>query len=282
MTEFIKKLRAETGAGMMECKKALDLHQGDYEMAKQSILSQVSFKSENDRVASKGLCGIRILDDEAILYEVNAETDFVVKNEHFVNLVSILGDTLIHSDVTNPKSALNVVIGDMTVSQKIALTSGIIREHVELRRFYRVGKSKDHTFGSYIHQGGKVVTLVIIDQKNQSLANDLAMQVAANSPTYRSIDQIDDNTKAYERFMFEKSFGSTDDDTFLKHLKSMTLYGEISIKHPDETIQTLLEKSSTQVVDFFRFELGQGIENKLNCRLDIPCDGSKITVTPIF
>jgi elongation factor Ts len=94
MTEFIKKLRAETGAGMMECKKALDLHQGDYEKAKQSILSQVSFKSENDRVASKGLCGIRILDDEAILYEVNAETDFVVKNEHFVNLVSILGDAV--------------------------------------------------------------------------------------------------------------------------------------------------------------------------------------------
>jgi len=282
MTEFIKKLRAETGAGMMECKKALDLHQGQYEKAKQSILSQVSFKSENDRVASKGLCGIRIFENEAILYEVNAETDFVVKNTHFINLVSILGDRLIHSDVTNPKSALNVAIDDMTVSQKIALTSGMISEHVHLRRFYRVGKSKDHAFGSYIHQGGKVVTLVIIDQKNQSLANDLAMQIAANSPTYLSIDQIDDNSKAYERFMFEKSFGSTDDDTFFKHLKSITLYGEMSIKHPDETIQTLLEKSSTQVVDFFRFELGQGIENKLNCRLDIPCDGSKITVTPIF
>ncbi len=282
MTELIKQLRAETGAGMMECKKALVEHQGNYQEAKKALLNQVEFKSNNQRIASKGLCGIRILRDEAILYEVNAETDFVVKNEHFIQLVKLLGDSLIDTDVTNPKSAQQYTIGEMTVSQRIALTSGIIGEQVSLRRFYRVSKSKHHTFGSYIHQGGKVVTLLILDQDNPSLAQDLAFQVAANSPTYLSLGNIDENTKNYERFMLEKSNGVVDDTSLIKHLKSLTLYDQPSIKHPEYTIEQLLNQNHAHVVDFFRFELGQGIENKLNCRLDIPCDGSKITVTPIF
>jgi elongation factor Ts len=282
MTELIQKLRTETGAGMMACKKALDEHLGDYTLAKEALLKNVEMKSDNGRVASKGLCGIRVHEDEAILYELNAETDFAWKNEHFVMLVKSTGDLLIHSDVTHPKDALKVPYEKMTLGEKISQVSGIIKESIHLRRFYRVIKSSHHAFGTYVHLGGKVVTLVILDQNNETLANDLAMQVAANSPTYLSFDMIDQNTKDYEKFMYEKTHGAVNEHTLTQHLKSLTLTNQSSIKYPEISIQELLNKNHANVLDFFRFELGQGIENKLNCRLDIPCDGSKITVTPIF
>ncbi len=282
MTELIKQLRLETGAGMMDCKKALDLHHGDFMLAKASLLKKVDITSGNERVASKGLCGIRVSENEAILYEINAETDFAWKNEHFLKLVKETGDLLIQSDVTNPKDALNVSLDKMTLGEKITQVSGIIKESLVLRRFYRVVKSSSHAFGTYVHLGGKVVTLVILDQDDQVLANELAMQVAANSPKYLSLEMIDQNTKDYERFMFEKEHGACDEQGFLKHLSNMTFMNEVSIKHPEFTVESLLKIKDAKVLDFFRFELGQGIENKLNCRLDIPCDGTKITVTPIF
>ena len=282
MTELIKKLRAETGAGMMDCKKALELHHGIYEDAKTSLLSQVEKKEGNQRVASKGLCGINILDDEAILYEINAETDFVAKNEHFIKLVHDIGEVLIKSDVTNPKSALKVSLDQQTVEDKIRQISGIIGEHVEFRRFYRVAKMPNHVFGSYIHLGGKVVTLVIIDQNLPELARDVAMQIAANSPTYVSIQSMDENTIHYERFMYEKQHEDYLEADWKKHLLELTLYGQPYVRNAEIKIETLLKEQQANVIDFFRFELGQGIDNKLNCRLDIPCDGSKITVTPIF
>lgn len=282
MTELIKKLRTETGAGMLDCKKALETHDGKYENAKAFLLSQVEKKEGNLRVASKGLCGINIDNDEAILFEVNAETDFVAKNEHFIKLVHDIGDVLIQSDVTNPKTALAVTIGHHTVGDYIRQISGIIGEHVFLRRFYRVAKMPNHAFGSYIHQGGKVVTLIIIDQDKQDLARDLAMQVAANSPSYVSLPLMDVNTIEYERFMYEKAHETVDEASWQKYLLGLTLYGQPFIRYTEKSIESILEEHHVHVIDFFRFELGQGIDNKLNCRLDIPCDGSKITVTPIF
>jgi elongation factor Ts len=282
MNALIKQLRQETGAGMMDCKKALDQHQGNVVLAKEALLKKVETSIGNERVASKGLCGIRVLEHEAILYELNAETDFAWKNEHFVKLVKEVGDVLVQTAVTNPRDALNVSFHGMTLHEKITQVSGIIKESIQLRRFYRVVKSSQHAFGTYVHLGGKVVTLVILDQDNQKLADELAMQVAANSPKYLSLEMIDQHTKDFERFMFEKEYGTGDDQTFLKHLSNMTLLNEVSIKHPEISVDQLLKTHHATVLDFFRFELGQGIENKLNCRLDIPCDGSKITVTPIF
>jgi len=278
----IKRLRDETGAGMLDCKKALESSSGDYENAL-NFLQNLTHKNDgNTRVASKGLCRVVIDQNHAILFEVNAETDFVSKNEHFIKLMEDLGTNLIKSKATNPKDAQLVIIDNISVKQKILQVSSIIKENAQLRRFYRVIKSDEQGFGSYIHQGGKIVTLVILDQKNQEIADTLAMQVAANSPLYLDPKAIDSNTLDYEKMMYEKSHPSSDQNQFENYLNDISLLTQSYIKNPDMKVTDLLEKNHLKVIDFFRFELGQGIDNKLNCKLDVPCDGSPITVMPIY
>lgn len=281
-TNLIKKLREQTNRGVLECKKALALNQNDYDKALAYLNETYEAPKTNDRVASKGLCHVVIKDDEAILFEVNAETDFVAKNEDFLKLVNDLGERLIDSDVSNAKSALKLDIFETNIESYIKKVSATIQEKVNLRRFYRVLKASSQTFGTYIHGGGRVVTLVILNQQNEKLARDLALQIAATSPSYLDLSYIDIDTMNYEKFMFEKKHGQFDEKAFHQYLESITLNTQPFIYEDDKTVETILYEHHVQIIDFFRFELGQGIEDKLNCRLDIPCDGSKITVTPIY
>jgi len=281
-TKLLKKLREETGAGMLECKNALEKSNDHYEDALKILSETVQKKESNLRVASKGLTNIVILGDEAILYEVNAETDFVAKNEYFIKLIKEIGTHLVTSKVNNVKDALKSMMDGITVEEKIQRTSAIIKENAYLRRFYRVKKTVNQGFGSYVHLGGKISTLVILCDDQKEIANALAMQVAANTPLYIQPDAIDKDTLNYEKFMYEKTNGKFDEQGFKNHLNEICLLTEPYIKNPSITVGELLKEKELDVIDFFRFELGQGIENKLNCRLDVPCDGSDITVMPIY
>ena len=276
--ELIKKLREETGAGMLECKKAIEESNYDYEKALVFLYNKENKKVESNRVASKGLCHIVMKENEAILFEVNAETDFVSKNSYFIKLIHDLGDILIHSKANYPKQALEVTYGKQTVLDMISYTSHIIKENAYLRRFFRVKKDYSQAFGSYVHQGGKVVTLVILNIDDEILAKDLAMQVAANTPIYLSLDLIDEQTKAYEIMMLEKNHQVSSEEALKKHLSQITLYEQSFIKDPNQTVKDVLKHKNADVIDFFRFELGQGIEDKLNCKLTLPCDGSIIEI----
>lgn len=280
--DLIKKLREETKAGILECKKALSDANNDYDQALEILKNSFLSHDGNKRVASKGLCNVYIEGNEAILYEINAETDFVAKNPSFIDLVQKLAKPMIESDATNPVDAKKIKIQGVTIDEMIKQTSSIIKENAYLRRFYRVLKDDSYGFGSYIHLGGKVVTLVILTKDLKDLARDLAMQVAANAPSYLDTKYIDIDTMNYERFMYEKDHQSFDENLFHKHLEEISLTSQDFIKNPGQKVYELLEYHDVEIVDFFRFELGQGIDSKLSCRLDIPCDGSKITVTPIY
>jgi elongation factor Ts len=280
--ELIKKLREVTNSGMLECKKALIEANNDFDQAVIILSKNVINQSNNKRVASKGLTSVVILDNEAILFEVNALTDFVHKNEHFVKLISDLGQLFIHSHANNKIEANKLIIDQVTVEEKIKHVSNMIKEEATLRRYYRISKTNKETFGSYIHQGGRLSTLVIIDINDQQLANNLAMQVAANEPKYISYDLLDIDTINYEKFMFEKDLGYFDENEFVNRLKKLCLLTQNYIKDDNIMIFDLLKEKNASLIDFFRFELGQGIEDKLNCKLDIPCDGSKITVKPVY
>jgi elongation factor Ts len=280
--ELIKKLRELTNSGMLECKNALIEANHDFDQAV-ILLSKNKIEDTNKkRVAAKGLTSIVIKQNEAILFEINALTDFVAKNEHFIKLVKDLGHIFIKSTVNNKNDALKLIIDEVTVLDKIKNVSNIIKEEANLRRFYRILKSDQESFGSYIHQGGRVSTLVIINIKDEKLANDLAMQVAANEPKYISLDQIDLDTMNYEKFMFEKKSGYYDESEFMTFMQQNCLLSQKYIKNDLLSVNELLKEKNAMVIDFFRFELGQGIEDKLNCKLDIPCDGSKITVKPVI
>lgn len=279
---MIKKLREETKAGMMECKKALEEAHGNYEEALKNLTSMLSKHEGNKRVASKGLCYIESKDNQAIVFEINAETDFAAKNETFKKLLQLLGKNLIDTKASYPKEALKQIIDTRTVEDLINQASGIMKENLILRRFYRIIKKDEQSFGSYVHQDGKIISLVILNGKNDEIARDLSMQIAANQPVYLSLSSIDEQTLNYEKFMYEKEHQIFDQKLFDEHIKNITLYEQSFIKKPDIKIKDLLSKNKLEMIDFFRFEIGQGIEDKLNCKLDIPCDGSKITVTPIY
>lgn len=280
--KLLKKLREQTGAGMLECKEALNQYDDNYEAALKHILDHTKKKDANTRVASKGMCHVVIKENEAILFEVNAETDFVTKNEHFTHMVEMIGERLIDSDVTNAKTALKETIDGKTIEEIIERTSGIISEQAQLRRFYRVKKDDAQSFGTYTHMYGKLVTLVILNKKEIEIANQLAMQVAAMNAEYLDLEYIDEDTLNFEKFMYEKQNGSFNANDFNLMLSNKTLLSQPWIKDQHLTVNDFIAKHGIKIIDFFKFELGQGIDNKLNCRLDIPCDGTKITVTPVY
>lgn len=280
--KLLKKLREQTGAGMLECKVALEKFGDNFDQALAHIKSQVKQETPTQRVASKGMCRLEIKGDQAILFEVNAETDFVTKNNHFLSLVDTLALHLIDTDVVNANSALKVKIDGQTVEELIKQKSAIISENAYLRRLYRVKKHEGQGFGSYTHMQGKVASLVVINQINDVVANEIAMQITAASAQYLSLENIDQDTINYEKFMYEKEHGNYDEIKFTNWLKEKSLLSQNYIKDPSITVEKYLKIHDIKIIDFFRFELGQGIDNKLNCRLDIDCDNSKITVTPVY
>ncbi|MFA6800970.1 MAG: translation elongation factor Ts [Acholeplasmataceae bacterium] len=281
--KLLKQLRNETGASFLLCKQALESSNDQYEAAIKYINQHQIKEKGNDRVASKGIVVVENNDLDAILFEINGETDFLVKNPYFINAVNQIKDVLLNSDVINAKTALDVKINeDKTVGSLLQSTAGLTKENIALRRFYRVRKALGQTFGTYTHNIGKIVSLVIINEKNQELADQLAMQVVANQAQYLSYDSIDQDTINYEKFMYEKNHGTFDQLGFDIYMESISLLNQKFYKNPKITVSKLLETNNIHIIDFYKFELGQGIDNKLNCRLDIPCDGSKITVMPVY
>ena len=276
----IKQLREETGLGMLEVKEALSKANDDLEKAKIFLKALNKDSKSTQRVASKGTTHLVINDDQAIVFEVNAETDFVTKNDHFIAMVTTMGNALISSKAITVKDALKILIENETIEQLIQRTSNLIKENAYLRRFHRIQKQPYQGFGSYVHQQGKLSILVILDHPDPTLGKDLAMHIASHAPQYLSLESIDKETMDYERFMYEKNRGPISDEDFMNHLKQICLSEQPFIKNPNVHIKDLIKDNP--VIDFYRFELGQGIENKLNCRLDIPCDGSNISVTPIY
>jgi elongation factor Ts len=275
----IKALREETGLGMLEVKKALSEANDDLDKAREILSSQTIKKADTTRVASKGLTRVATKGNEAILFEVNAETDFVAKHKDFIQLLDDIADVLMNSKAITVKDANNVMMGDITVEQQIQKVSNIIKENAFLRRFHRIKKQDHQVFQTYMHQQGKVSVLVILNEANV-LGKDLALQITSHAPKYLSYDLLDQETIDYERFMYEKEHGTLSDEDFIKHLRTQCLYDQPFIKDDQMCVKDVMK--DLKVIDFYRFELGQGIENKLNCRLDVPCDGSKITVTPIY
>lgn len=278
--KLIKLLRETTGAGMLECKKALEITQDNLEEAIKYLESHMKHESTNQRVASKGSTRVITHLDEAILFEVNAETDFAAKNPFFLDIMDKLSEVFIANPIKNVKEALAFMMDGKRVEDHIQYVSGQMKEHLYLRRFHRIKKQPNQGFGTYIHGQGKLSVLVILNKPNESLGKQIAMAIAASSPTYISLDRLDQDTLNYEKFLFEKDpqgFKSFDD-----FLSQKMLLNLLSISNPNQTIGQLLNEVNLNVIDFYRFELGQGIEDKLNCRLDVPCDGSTITVTPVY
>ena len=182
----VKELREKTGAGMLDCKKALEANNGDINASidwlREKGISKAAKKA--DRIAAEGIAAILTRDNKAVIIEVNAETDFVAKNEKFTGMVSEILETIMNSDATTLEEAMKLETSEGTVEDLIVARTATIGEKLSFRRVEVVTKKDSESFGDYIHMGGKIAVLTVVDNASSEVAKDVAMHAAAMKPAY--------------------------------------------------------------------------------------------------
>ena len=272
----VKKLRALTNAGMMDCKKALIESQGDFQKAilvlKESGQSKADSKS--GRVAAHGIVSIEIEESKrlALVLEVNCETDFAAKDNQFVKFSNQISNLLVNKKIENIVQLLDCSIsGFERVEDFRKSVVAKLGENITIRRFARI--FYQGTLGSYIH-GNKIAALVDLDIDDKNLSKDLAMHVAASKPQYIAQTDIPKEIIAEEsRILRSQAEQERKPKEIIekivtgklnKHLNEITLLGQEYIKDSDLNISQLLKKSNATVNLFVRYEVGEGIEQKDN------------------
>lgn len=280
--QLVKELRDRTMAGMMDCKKALEACDCDMEKAIVWLREKGIAKAEKkaSRVAAEGLCSYEINGNECVVFELNSETDFVAKNEKFLNLLSKVGQILIASNATDTESALAIDVNGKNLATVILEESSVIGEKVSLRRVQRIVKEDSQTFGAYKHMGGKIVVVTILENADETVAKDIAMHVAANQPTYVCQDDISAETLANEKQIIltealnenAKAAKPKPENIIennivpgrlAKYLKEICLVDQPFVKNPDETVSVYLSHTKSTVKSFIRLVVGEGIEKEV-------------------
>lgn len=272
--QLVKELRDKTGAGMLDCKKALEATEGDVAAAVDYLREKGIAKAAKkaDRIAAEGLCNVVISRNEAIVFELNSETDFVSKNDQFLSLLDQVGEALINSKVTNTEEALALATNGKTIEVLLKEATATIGENITLRRVSRVVKNDTQGFGSYKHMGGRIVALVVLDQKDDDTAKDISMHVAAQKPQYLDRNQVDAETLEHERHVLTQQALAEGKPANIvekmivgrlnKFLKEITLVDQPFVKDPDQTVSQYVSSKQNKVVSFLRLEVGEGIEKK--------------------
>jgi elongation factor Ts len=270
---MVKELRERTGAGMMECKKALVETDGDLDAAiealRKSGLAQADKKAS--RVAAEGKIAMAIAEGgkEAVMVEVNCETDFVAKDASFIAFADAVASNALNDQPADVDALMATTIDGASVEEARQALVSKIGENIKVRRFVR--ESTDGTLGAYVH-GGKIGVLVSVSGGDEELARDLAMHVAALNPEYVSADDVPADVIAHEKdILVAQAEGSGKPPEIIekmvtgrlrKHLSGITLLGQPFVKDGDVTVAKLLQQKSASVNGFDRLAVGEGIEKK--------------------
>lgn len=275
--KMVKELREKTGAGMMDCKKALTETDGNMEEAidflRKSGAAQAAKKA--DRIAAEGTTHIEVNGNDAVLLEVNCETDFVTKNETFQELVAELGKHLVTKKPANLEAALQEEVEGkgQTVEAYINNAVATIGEKITLRRFALLSKTDNDVFGSYLHMGGRIGALTLLNgTTNEEVAKDIAMHVAAVNPTYVSREDVNEDEVNREREVLkeqalnegkpEKIVEKMVEGRLGKFFEQICLLEQEFVKEPDVKVAKYVENHNASINTFVRFEVGEGIDKK--------------------
>ena len=272
---LVKELRERTGAGMMDCKKALIETNADLEVAIDLMRASGAAKAAKKagRVASEGLISVAVSDNNksAAILEVNSETDFVAKGEAFIDFVNKLAKLALKNMPSNIEEFLSQALDTgETVDKARENIVAKIGENISVRRV-KVVKAGNGTIGSYEH-GGRIAVLTHLAEDNATLAKDMAMHIAASKPECVNEDQLSEELIERERAIFiEQAKESGKPDNIIekmivgrmkKFVNEITLYGQPFVKDPETTVGKLVKSNNNEVVSFVRFEVGEGIEKK--------------------
>ena len=271
----VKDLRERTNAGMMDCKKALEASNGDMDQAIEWLRKNGMAKAakKEGRIAAEGITKMLVDGNQAVILEVNSETDFVAKNEKFIEFVNKLSDVIMKSDATDMESALALTTEEGTVSDMVAAAVAQIGEKISFRRFTRLTKNDNQVFGSYSHMGGRIAALVLLNGTDQEAAYEIAMHAAAMNPQYVKSSEVPTEVLEKEKSIMREELlkeGKPADriENILvgkvnKYYSEICLEDQIFIKAENkETVKAYAEAHGCEIVNMVRYEVGEGIEKK--------------------
>ena len=271
---LVKELREKTGAGMLDCKKALEANNGDIaasvDWLREKGISKAAKKA--DRIAAEGVASILIKDNKAAIVEVNSETDFVAKNEEFTSMVNTILETIIDSDVKTVEDALNLDCGGCSINDLIVAKTAKIGEKLSLRRFEVVTKKDSESFGEYIHMGGKIAVLITVDGASSEVAKDCAMHAAAMRPKYVNKDNVpSDEVEKERKVLKEQAMNEGKPENIAakmvegrirKFYEEICLEEQAFVKDSDKKVKDYVKANGGVITSMIRFEVGEGMEKR--------------------
>ncbi len=269
---MVKELRDRTGAGMMECKKSLVEVNGDIDAAIELLRTSGQAKAEKKagRVAADGRIEIKSNNSDAVILEINSETDFVAKDENFINFSNSIINVLIKNNAKDLNMLNESIISDgKTVEQARTNLIAKVGENISVRRFDRIEGSEN--LGLYSH-GSRIGCIVSLSGGDENLAKDIAMHIAATNPICIDKDDAPRDLVDREKRIFSEQAASSGKPPEIiekmiqgkmsKFLKEISLLGQSFVKDPDISVENLLKNANASIIQFIRYEVGEGIEKK--------------------
>ena len=273
---LVKDLREKTGAGMLDCKKALEATNGNIDEAidwlREKGISKAAKKA--DRIAAEGVAAIKIDGNTAAVVEVNSETDFVAKNGEFKALVDEILNAILANDVKTNEDVLACKSSDgSTIEELIIAKTAKIGEKLSFRRFAKVTKNENESFGDYIHMGGKIAVLTVLSNTDSTVAKDVALHAAAMRPVYVKSSEVPtdvlEKEKAVQRELLINEGKPADRIEGIlvgkmnKYYEEVCLENQIFVKAENkETVAKYVESKGGSIVSMVRFEVGEGLEKR--------------------
>ena len=267
---MVKELRDLTNAGLSDCKKALEATNGNKEEAinwlREKGIAKAAKKS--DRIAAEGMAAILVKGNDAAIIEVNSETDFVAKNDTFKALVNEILEAIINSDAKTLEEALELKTSEGTVNDLIISKTATIGEKLSFRRFAKVTKKDNETFGSYIHMGGKIAVLTVVSDVTEEVAKDISMHAAAMKPLYVTKEEVpaEERVVLKEQAMNEGKPAEIAEKMvegrIRKYYEEICLEEQAFVKEPSMSVGKYAKENGGKIVSMTRFEVGEGIEKK--------------------
>ena len=272
--QLVKELREKTGAGMMDCKKALTECNGDMEAAidwlREKGIAKAAKKA--DRIAAEGLANIYTDGNKAVILEVNCETDFVTKNAEFVEMIENIGKAILASDAKTMDEINALPVEGSTVAEYVVAKTAKIGEKLSLRRAELVTKTDSENFGAYLHMGGKIAVLVITEGANEEVAKDVAMQAAAMRPEYLNKDEVPAEVLEKEKEVLKQQAieeGKPADiaekmvaGRISKYYKENCLVDQAFVKDDSMDVKTFVKNNGGEVKAMYRYEVGEGMQKR--------------------
>lgn len=272
---LVKELRERTGAGMMDCKKALTQTDGNIDAAidylRENGIAKAAKKA--DRIAAEGLSYIEVKGNKAVILEINSETDFVAKNEKFVALVKNVAEAILAAEPKTLEEALQVEAQGGTVEAVINEGIATIGEKLSLRRFEVVTKSDADAFGAYSHMGGRIGVLTLVEgSTDEEAAKDVAMHIAALAPKYLDESEVPADVLEHEKkVLTEQALNEGKPANIVekmivgrinKFLEEITVVKQKFVKDDSFTVEKFVASKGGKLAKFVRYEVGEGIEKK--------------------